>query len=73
MCECKLCNTEQKSLMNLSKHLSNKHKFAPREYYDLYLKKDNENVCVICGKENNKKSFKNGQTINELLEKYNGK
>lgn len=51
MCECKICNKEQKSLKNLSKHLSNKHKYSPREYYDLYLKKDNENICVVCGKE----------------------
>lgn len=60
MCECKICNKEQKSLMNLSKHLSNKHKYSPREYYDLYLKKDNENICVICGNETKYIQFTKG-------------
>lgn len=31
------------------------------------------NLCVLSGKENNKKSSKNSQTVEELLEKYHGK
>src|SRR5271165_410109 len=57
---CQLCGKEQKSLMNLSKHLSNNHHFSPREYYDLYLKKDNENICEICGEETKYHMFTKG-------------
>jgi hypothetical protein len=60
MCECKLCGKEQKSLMNLSKHLSNNHKYSPKDYYDLYLKKSDEHNCLICGNETKYYMFTEG-------------
>lgn len=60
MCECKLCGKEQKSLRNLSKHLSNNHKYSPKEYYDTYLKKHNEDTCLICNKETKYYMFTEG-------------
>lgn len=60
MCKCDLCNKEQKSLRNLSRHLSNNHHFSPKEYYDLYMKKLGEDICVICGKETKYHMFTTG-------------
>ena len=44
----------------MSKHLSNNHRYSPKEYYDLYLKKDNETKCVICGNETQYYMFTKG-------------
>ena len=60
MLRCILCEKEQKSLVNLSRHLSNNHKFSPREYYDLYMKVDNEDECVICKKQTRYSQFTKG-------------
>lgn len=47
--ECKICSrTDFKKIINLSKHLSNNHKFKPKDYYDLYMKKENEGICEFC-------------------------
>ena len=44
---CKICG----ELCVLSKHIR-KHNLTTKEYYDKFLKKENENICPICGKEN---------------------
>lgn len=49
---CHICQKETKSIRSLSKHIRDNHKeISVKEYYDRYLKKDNEGCCVICGKE----------------------
>jgi hypothetical protein len=49
--ECKIC---KKSFNGWGAHFKNNHKdVSTREYYDKYLKKENEGVCVVCGKETN--------------------
>jgi hypothetical protein len=46
---CKICNSELTNVRKLSKHVRDNHKlFLVKEYYDTYLKKDNEDCCVIC-------------------------
>lgn len=47
---CKICKESFESYYKLSRHLS-KHKIKTKEYYDLYLKKEKEGVCTVCGKE----------------------
>jgi hypothetical protein len=32
-------------------HIVKHHHITPKEYYDLYLRKENEGVCLMCGKE----------------------
>lgn len=52
--ECKICNKESNTLRGLSIHLAKSHKYDKqqiKEYYDLYLKKDNEGECCFCGNE----------------------
>ena len=47
---CQVCKKEIKSNQALSKHIKNKHNINQQYYYDLYLKKENENICPTCGK-----------------------
>lgn len=46
MNNCKICGINTKKL---GLHLK-VHKISPKEYYDKYLKKENEGVCPVCGK-----------------------
>jgi len=49
--KCKICNREFKNLQGIATHLRYKHKnISSKDYYDKYLKKDNEGICK-CGKE----------------------
>jgi len=51
---CELCNKESNGLKGLSIHLKKKHNFNDihlKEYYDKFLKKDNEGNCYFCGNE----------------------
>lgn len=57
--KCLICNSDFK---NLGTHLRYSHKLKPKEYYDLYLLKDNENKCKHCGKLTN---------FNKLSKGYN--
>lgn len=50
ICICKICNKEYKNVQALSKHITEKHKIDKKEYYDTYLKKENEGICKYCGK-----------------------
>lgn len=46
--KCEICHQECKSNISFVKHLKNKHDIESQEYYDTYLKKDNEGVCNTC-------------------------
>lgn len=50
--KCLICSELLKRSRNvLSNHLHHWHKdISKQEYYDLYLKKDKEGLCVVCGK-----------------------
>ncbi len=43
--ECEICN---KTFKKLGAHVSQKHNISSKNYYDLYLKKVEEDICVIC-------------------------
>jgi len=50
--KCEICNKEVDGLKGLGIHLKKCHKYSDlelKEYYDKYLKKDNEGKCVFCG------------------------
>jgi hypothetical protein len=46
---CKICNYEFKNLKSLSIHFNSKHGLNSKQYYDLYLLKENGNKCSVCG------------------------
>lgn len=53
---CEECGRECINKMSLSKHLV-KHKITLKEYYDKWLKENNEGYCDICGKETEFRNF----------------
>lgn len=60
---CELCNKEINTIKGLSIHLVKSHnmnKDEIKQYYDNYLKKDNEGKCYFCGNESKFKDIVNG-------------
>ena len=47
---CKICNYQTDSRQSFNSHISHKHHINSKEYYDKYLKKENEGICPSCGK-----------------------
>ena len=50
MIECEICNTMFPSYSSLSNHIRQTHKIDSHTYFDTYIKKQNDNICLICGK-----------------------
>lgn len=48
MITCCICNIKIQSLFKLSYHIRYCHKKSVKEYYDTYLKKNNEGMCKFC-------------------------
>lgn len=48
--KCKICGKEFMSVGGLQLHVSQTHKLSSKEYYDSFLKKENEGFCRVCGK-----------------------
>ena len=49
--KCLICNSDIVKGHSFSKHLSKIHNVSIKQYYDDYLKKENEGICTTCGKE----------------------
>ena len=50
--KCEICNNEVNGLKGLSIHLTKKHNnFNLKDYYDKYIKKNNEGKCYFCKNE----------------------
>ena len=50
MIECKICNEYCKPL-GMPSHLRRKHSISVKDYYDTYIKQENDGKCKTCGKE----------------------
>lgn len=48
---CKICDRHFKNKHGLSAHVFGCHEISKKEYYDKYIKTENEGVCEKCGKE----------------------
>ena len=48
---CKICKKTFNNLKGLTNHVNTRHKLNGRKYYDIYLKKDGESQCSVCGNE----------------------
>lgn len=48
---CNICGSKHKILGGLGKHVRKKHNISSKEYYDEYFKKENNGLCIICGKQ----------------------
>ncbi len=51
--KCLICNHESPNFRGLGNHIRKAHNMSTKEYYDKYLKKDNEDICQVCGKPTN--------------------
>lgn len=49
--DCKICKFTSKTLGGLQSHISHTHKLSSKEYYDKYLKRADEGICPVCGKQ----------------------
>ncbi len=56
---CQVCNKEIKNNISLGLHVKS-HDMTSKQYYDLYMKKPNEGICPVCGKETRWQSFDRG-------------
>ena len=63
MCvKCCICNLSFKSNVSLSHHIKS-HNMYIKDYYDTYIKKENEGICPVCKKETNFKGLNAGYQI----------
>ena len=61
---CKICNESFDSTRGLVRHCGAKHNLNTKEYYDKFLKKENEGLCVVCGGETTFRNSNVGYLLN---------
>lgn len=54
---CSICNKEFKTYVGLSCHIRQSHNISSKEYYDKYVKKEEEGFCEICQKPTSFRNF----------------
>ena len=59
MIDCSICHTPFESIQKISHHIR-VHKITIQEYYDTYMKKPNEGICVVCGKKTSFRGLSEG-------------
>ncbi len=60
MVNCKICNVECNNVRKLSWHIRNTHECTPKDYYDKFLKTENEGLCGKCGSPTNFENITRG-------------
>lgn len=60
---CEICKLEFTSSNLLSKHLSKIHNIDKQQYYDKFLKKEHEGLCLSCGKPTRFKNISSGYFV----------
>jgi len=65
---CEMCKKQDiesrfETRSGLARHIWQIHKIKPREYYDIYFKKDKEGICPITGHQTRFKSLREGYYI----------
>lgn len=48
---CEICKNEVKNFIVLGLHLKRAHNTNAKNYYDMFIRKPNEGICPVCGKE----------------------
>lgn len=60
MIKCKICNQECSTTRGLAYHVRIAHNLNSKDYYDMYLKQENEGKCLECGKQTSFRGIKHG-------------
>ena len=68
MVDCKICGSEFKNLKSLSQHFNLKHNINAKEYYDKFLKKENDGKCSVCGEPTTYRNMGTGYLNNCSIE-----
>ena len=63
MVTCAVCKEELKDNVELSYHFRREHKLKAKEYYDKYIKKENEGICSVCGQKTRFTNIKDGYRV----------
>ena len=61
--ECMICNHNFSDYRTLGIHILKKHHITTKEYYDTYIRTDNEGICPVCGQETTFRGLKIGYLI----------
>lgn len=54
---CKICNKPLDNLTALATHIFRLHHIKSKDYYDKYLKTNDDGKCICCGKETTYRNF----------------
>lgn len=60
MNKCEICNIEFDTSNKLCRHIEKVHNIDRKDYYDKYLKKDKDGICLTCGNDTSFIGFKRG-------------
>lgn len=62
--KCKICGKEYEKYLNIIKHVREEHNLLSKEYYDLYFRKYNEELCSFksCDNKTRYLNFRSGYT-----------
>lgn len=58
--KCSICDFSSEEYSGLSSHIIQKHKIKIKDYYDTFLKKENEGICIYCPKPTKFLNIKDG-------------
>ncbi len=47
---CKICGKQFKDNLIFVRHIKNDHNINSNQYYDMFIKKEDEGICPVCGK-----------------------
>lgn len=48
--KCKICNSTYNTVDAFKQHILNVENMSEKTYFDIYVKSDNEGICLHCGK-----------------------
>lgn len=60
MIQCKICSKDCSTTRGLAYHVRTIHNINSKDYYDKYLKQENEGKCLECGKRTSFRGIKHG-------------
>ena len=44
---CRICGRFFDNTISITNHIARTHKIKPKDYYDKYIKKENEGICAL--------------------------
>jgi hypothetical protein len=76
--ECLICKIKYNNARSLNKHINGSHHLSGKEYYDNYIKKETDGICLVCGNKTSYRGYTTGYLktcslkCNGIYKKLNG-